>query len=92
MKEVEGAVEGFEPSLSFNNFGESGIDCTVVMRAKEFPSQSKIKHEFIKRLYSKFKEKGINIALDLVVIQRIASFLNIPISTLLEVDKGKNKA
>lgn len=59
MKEVQGGVPGFEPSLRFNNFGDSGIDFTVVMRGKEFADQYLVKHEFIKRLHDRYHREGI---------------------------------
>ena len=59
MKEVTGAVEGFEPFIRFHTFGDSSIDFTVILRAKEFVDNYVIKHEFIKRLHARYQEEGI---------------------------------
>ncbi|MBI4286745.1 MAG: mechanosensitive ion channel family protein [Chloroflexi bacterium] len=59
MKEVTGGVPGFEPFIRYNNFGDSSIGFTVIMRAREFVDQYLIKHEFIKRLHARYQAEGI---------------------------------
>lgn len=59
MKEVSGGVEGFDPFIRYNKFGDFSINFTVIMRAKEFVDQYLIKHEFIKRLTERFRKEGI---------------------------------
>jgi small-conductance mechanosensitive channel len=59
MKEVVGGVAGFEPFIRYHTFGDFSINFTVILRAKEFVDQYMVKHEFIKRLHRKFKEKNI---------------------------------
>ncbi|MFA6282483.1 MAG: mechanosensitive ion channel family protein [Candidatus Omnitrophota bacterium] len=59
MQDESGSQANFSPSVSFNGFGESSINLTVVLRAKEFIYQSRLKHKFIKLLHKKYKEKGI---------------------------------
>jgi small-conductance mechanosensitive channel len=61
MRSIPGAVAEFEPFIRYNLFGDSGIQCTVILRAKEFVSQYLIKHEFIKELHARFKKEGIEI-------------------------------
>lgn len=61
MRSIPGAVAEFEPFIRYNLFGDSGIQCTVILRAKEFVSQYLIKHEFIKQLHARFKKEGIEI-------------------------------
>lgn len=61
MREVKGGVPEFEPFIRYHTFGESSINFTVVMRAKEFADQYLVKHEFIKRLHKRYKEEGIEI-------------------------------
>lgn len=61
MSSIPGAVAEFEPFIRYNLFGDSGIQCTVILRAKEFVSQYLIKHEFIKQLHARFKKEGIEI-------------------------------
>jgi len=61
MQEVQGGVSAFEPLVRYHTFADSSIDFTVVMRAQEFRDQYVLKHEFIKRLYQRYQEKGIEI-------------------------------
>lgn len=59
MQEVAGALPGFEPFIRYNSLGESGVNFTVIMRAKEFTDQYLIKHEFIKRLLKRYNAENI---------------------------------
>lgn len=59
MREVPGAVPEFEPFVRYHTFGESSIDFTVILRAREFVDQYLIKHEFVKRLHQRFNDEGI---------------------------------
>jgi small-conductance mechanosensitive channel len=59
MREVNGGVSNFKPFIRYHTFGDFSINFTVILRAKEFVDQYMVKHEFIKRLHKKFKEKGI---------------------------------
>jgi small-conductance mechanosensitive channel len=59
MREVTGAVPEFEPFIRYHTFGESTINFTVILRAKEFVDQYLIKHEFLKRLHTRFNDEGI---------------------------------
>jgi small-conductance mechanosensitive channel len=61
MLEVTGAVPDFEPFIRCHTFGDSSINFTVILRAREFVDQYliKIKHEFIKRLHARFDQEGI---------------------------------
>ncbi len=61
METVTGGVPGFEPIVRYHTFGDSGVQCTVVLRAKEFVDQYLIKHEFIKRLHRRYGQEGISI-------------------------------
>lgn len=61
MQEVKGGVPEFEPFIRYHTFGDSSINFTVIMRAREFVDQYLVKHEFIKRLHSRYKEEGIEI-------------------------------
>jgi small-conductance mechanosensitive channel len=63
MAEVEGGVPGHRPLVRFHTFGESSIDFTVVLRTREFTDQFVVKHEFVKRLHSRFRAEGIEIPL-----------------------------
>jgi small-conductance mechanosensitive channel len=59
MREVTGAVPEFEPFIRYHTFGESSVDFTVILRAREFVDQYLIKHEFVKRLHARFNAEGI---------------------------------
>ena len=59
LTEVTGGVSEFEPFIRYHTFGDSSIDVTVILRAREFVDQYLIKHEFIKRLHARFDREGI---------------------------------
>jgi small-conductance mechanosensitive channel len=61
MREVAGGVPDFEPFIRYHTLGDSSIDFTVILRAKEFVDQYLIKHDFVKRLHTRFNEEGIAI-------------------------------
>jgi small-conductance mechanosensitive channel len=61
MSEVTGGVPEFEPFIRYHTFGDSSINFTVILRAKEFVDQYVIKHEFVKRLHTRFNDEGIAI-------------------------------
>jgi small-conductance mechanosensitive channel len=61
MQSVAGGVADFEPFVRYHTFGESSIDFTVILRAREFVDQYLIKHEFVKRLHARFTAEGIAI-------------------------------
>jgi small-conductance mechanosensitive channel len=59
MAEVPGGVREFEPFIRYHTFADSSINFTVILRAKEFVDQYLIKHEFVKRLHTRFNCEGI---------------------------------
>jgi small-conductance mechanosensitive channel len=59
MAGVEGGVRDFEPFVRFHTFGESSVNFTVILRAREFVDQYLIKHEFVKRLHARLTEENI---------------------------------
>ena len=59
MKLVPGGVPDFEPFIRYHTFGDSSINFTVILRAREFVDQYLIKHEFIQRLHERYKKEGI---------------------------------
>lgn len=61
MRDAAGGVPEFEPTLRYKNFGDSSIDFTVILRASEYGQQFPIKHEFIKRLFKRYGQEGIDI-------------------------------
>ncbi len=61
MLEVTGGVTEFEPFIRYHTFGDSSVNFTVILRAREFVDQYLIKHEFITRLHARFDREGIMI-------------------------------
>jgi small-conductance mechanosensitive channel len=61
MSRVHGGVADFEPFIRYHTFGDSSINFTVILRAREFVDQYLIKHEFIKRLHARFEAERITI-------------------------------
>ncbi|MEW6620852.1 MAG: mechanosensitive ion channel family protein [bacterium] len=59
MKGVLGGVASFEPFIRYHTFGDSSINFTVILRAKEFVDNYLIKHEFIKKLHERYAQEGI---------------------------------
>lgn len=56
---VEGAVATFEPTVRFSGFADLGLRATVTLRASSVDDQAVVRHEFIRRLHSAFREGGI---------------------------------
>ncbi len=61
MREVDGGVPTFEPFIRYHTFGDSSINFTAILRAREFVNQYVLRHEFVKRLHKRFNEEGIEI-------------------------------
>jgi small-conductance mechanosensitive channel len=59
MCEVAGGVPEFEPFIRYHTFADSSINFTVILRGKEFVDQYLVKHEFVKRLHTRFNNEGI---------------------------------
>ena len=50
-----------KPTFRYKEFGNSSINFTLSMDVNEFSQQYILRHEFIKRLYKRFKAEGIEI-------------------------------
>jgi small-conductance mechanosensitive channel len=61
MREVDGAVPVHEPVIRYHTFGDSSINFSVLLRTSEVTRQYLIVHEFIKRLYRRYRIEGIDI-------------------------------
>ena len=59
MAEVPGGVPDFQPFIRYHTFGDSSVNFSVILRAKEFVDQYLVKHEFVKRLHARFDREGI---------------------------------
>jgi len=62
QKTVDGAVKDFEPFIRYNEFGDSNINFSVILRAKNYVAQYLMKHEFIKQLKKAYDKEGIEIS------------------------------
>ncbi len=62
MDGTEGAVEGYEPSIWYTEFGDSNINFWVVLRAHGYGESWLLKHNFIKALFRRYNEEGIEIS------------------------------
>jgi len=56
---VPGGVKDFEPLIRYHTFGDSSINFNVIMRAGDVIAGYLMKHEFVKLLHQRYKEKGI---------------------------------
>jgi len=59
MQTVSGGVPEFTPFIRYHTFGDSSIQFTVILRAREFVDQYLIKHEFVKLLHERYRQEGI---------------------------------
>lgn len=60
MREVAGAVPGYEPVIRYTDFGASSVNFNVGLRAAEVTRQAVVIHEFIKRLHRRYQAEGID--------------------------------
>lgn len=61
MQDHPGGVTEHEPVVRFQQFSDSSIDFSVILRTTSFPDQHGLKHEFIKRLHRRFQDENIEI-------------------------------
>lgn len=62
LKIEDGGITDYEPVVRFKNFGDSNIDFIVILRVKDFVSQYKVTHEYIKALKKRFDKEKIEIS------------------------------
>jgi len=74
QKDERFGVEKYEPLFRCYNFGDSSIDCKVIMQAHKFVDHYFMTHEFIKALKATFDKENITIAFP----TRSIEFLNKP--------------
>ena len=63
LREVPGGASGFQPFIRYHTFSECRIEFTVILRVDEYVDQYLLKHEFMKRLHQRYRERGIEIPL-----------------------------
>jgi small-conductance mechanosensitive channel len=61
QRSVTGAVPEFEPFIRYNQFGDSSVNFTVILRVREFVDRYAVSHEFIKRLHRRYETEDIEI-------------------------------
>jgi small-conductance mechanosensitive channel len=61
LRSTEGAIPDFAPFIRYHTFGDSGLHFSVILRVRNLVDQFLVKHEFIKRLYARYEEAGIEI-------------------------------
>ncbi|MBE5821093.1 MAG: mechanosensitive ion channel [Clostridiales bacterium] len=64
-----GAVKTHIPVMRVNSFGNSAIDCKVVLRACTFSDQYSLSSDFIKILHERFKQEGIDIPFPITTLK-----------------------
>ena len=62
LAETEGSVKEYEPSIWYTDFGDSNINFWVVLRSHGYGESWLVKHNFIKALFRRYKEEGIEIS------------------------------
>ena len=62
IADTEGAVKDYEPSIWYTEFGDSNINFWTVLRANNFGDSWLVKHNFIKTLFRRYDEEGIEIS------------------------------
>ncbi|MBU0929492.1 MAG: mechanosensitive ion channel family protein [Nanoarchaeota archaeon] len=62
QKTVDGAVKNFEPFIRYNNFGDSNINFTIILRVEKIVNKYIVIHEFIKALKERYDKEKIEIS------------------------------
>ncbi|MDU2064639.1 MAG: mechanosensitive ion channel family protein [Sporomusaceae bacterium] len=59
LQETPGAVAVSDPVLRYTRFGESSIDFNVTLRVQTVTDQHLVRHKFIKKIHSRYRQEGI---------------------------------
>lgn len=62
QKTIPGAVKDFTPFVRFNEFGDSNINFSVILRVNSFVDKYLVIHEFIKLLTERYRKEKIEIS------------------------------
>ena len=62
LQATPGAIHDYEPSIWYENFGDSNINFWVVMRSDGYLSSWTVKHAFVKAVFARYDEEGIEIS------------------------------
>ena len=66
--QVQGEPPSITPYIRYHTFAPSSIDFSVNIYSKNLRDRAKIRHEFIKNLFKRFQEEGIDIPFPTSVI------------------------
>lgn len=61
LTEVSGGVKDYQPVARFAGFGENGITLNVIFKVRDFDAQFLLRHEFIKRIQTRFRAENVEI-------------------------------
>lgn len=61
MKTHPAGVPDFEPAIRYNAFGDFSINFNVILRCKQAGDRFLLVHDFLKSLYKRYREEGIEI-------------------------------
>ena len=62
LEETPGSVKDYEPSIWYTEFADSNINFWVVLRAQGYMDSWLVKHNFVKALFRRYNEEGIEIS------------------------------
>lgn len=68
---VDGAVKDWEPLIRYREFDDYSIRFNVILRVEEYTFQFPVRHEFLKRLHTRFLEEGIKLPLPIIKVKDI---------------------
>ncbi|MDD8026305.1 MAG: mechanosensitive ion channel [Acidobacteriota bacterium] len=68
-EEGTGGVSDFEPFVRFNDLRDFNVGATVILRVASFVDQYRVRHEYIKRVRTRFRAEGIEDPFP-VIVQR----------------------
>ena len=65
INEIQSSMEetnnSYEPTMRYQNFGESSVNLMVYFRGNRYGDHNPIIHQFIKNLHKRYSEEGIEI-------------------------------
>ncbi len=84
LAKTKGAIPNFKPIVRYQALGETAVRLSVGLQVENHVDQFLIRHEFIKRLYERFLQEGIEIPFP----QRVLH-LSKEVETALVQEKGR---
>lgn len=93
QKTIKGAQRDFEPFVRYNQFADSSINFSVILRGDTYVDQYLIKHEFIKKLKERYDREGIVIPFPIRTLQwgdtESNDHLGVPIMSMAKRKRAK---